>query len=286
MKKRLAPFLLCLALTVTLLPLAALADNGPKPSVRVTFQNMGEELCYGTLLSQKSSTGPAWAWSGKEGGIRDDSEGGHPIWEAFQTYDDPDGFFFLQWWWPCSGERPLEWSYYPPDTFKVLLYFPGTDTYRVSGVYERYAFHSYFAVDMSQSGPLVLEREGDYAGEGLSLLARLTVTLCVELAVALLFGLKGGRLLLTVAGVNGATQALLNAALNWAGYRMGGVELMRVYLLLEAGIFGTEGLCYWVQFPRLGGEEAKKRAWPYALAANLCSFLGGFLLARVMPFLS
>lgn len=286
MKKRLFSFLLCGVLAILPLVTPARADNGPKPSVRVTLQNMGPELCYGTLLSKESSTGPASAWSGKEGRVYDVMEGGRPIWEAFQTYSDPDGFYFLQWWWPCSSERPLKWSYYPPDTFKVLLYYPETDTYRVSGVYERYAFHSYFTADAAQPGPLVLEREGDYAGEGLSLLARLAVTLCVELGLALLFGLTGGRLLLTVTGVNIATQLLLNAALNWAGYRMGGVELMRAYLLLEVGVCGIEGLAYRLLFPRLGGEMAKRKAWSYALTANLCSFLGGFLLARMFPFLA
>lgn len=286
MRKRLLPFLLCLALTGALLPLAALADTGPKPSVRVSFENMGEELCYGTLLSKESSTGPASAWNGREENIYDEGEGGRPIWEAFQTYADPDGFYFLQWWWPCSPDRPLEWTYYPPKTFKVLLYYPETDTYRVSGVYERYAFHSYFTTDAAQSGSLVLEKEGDYVGEGLSLLARLVLTLCVELGVALLFGLRGRRLLLAVAGVNVATQIFLNAALSWVGYRMGGRDLMGAYLLLEAGIFAAEGLVYCLLFPRLGGEETKKRVWPYALTANLCSFLGGFLLARAFPLLA
>lgn len=286
MQKRLTSWALVLLLTATLLPVAALADSGPKPSVRVSFQNMEQGLCYGTLLSGTPSTGPASAWNGKEGGVYDSMEGGHPIWEAFQAYDDPDGFYFLQWWWPCASDRPLHWTYYPPKTFKVLLYYPETNTYQVSGVYERYAFHSYFTADLAQSGPLVLEREGDYAGEGLSLLARVAVTLCVELGVALLFGLKDGRLLLAVVGVNCATQALLNAALNWAGHQMGGMELMEAYLLLEAGVFGVEGLCYWVRFPRLGGETAKRKAWPYALAANLCSFLGGFLLARLLPILA
>lgn len=283
MRKRGASLLLCLALAVLLFPTAAYADSGPKPSVRVSFENMGEELCYGTLLSRESSTGPASAWFGKEGGVYDLMEGGHPIWEAFQTYEDPDGFYFLQRWWPCSPDRPLRWTYYPPKTFKVLLYYPETDTYRVSGVYERYAFHSDFTADLAQADPLVLEWEENYAGESLSLLARLAVTLLVELGLALLFGLRDGRLLLTVVGVNCATQVLLNAALSWAGHWMGGVELMGAYLLLEVGVLGIEGLCYWFQFPRLGIR--RERAVPYALAANLCSFLGGFLLARLLPLL-
>ena len=286
MKKRLFPLLLCLVLTAALLPLGAGADNGPKPSVRVTVQGMGPELCYGTLLSKENSTGPARAWDGTEERIYDKMEGGRPVWEAFQSYQDPDGYYFLQWWWPCSSDQPLHWTYDPPKTFKVLLYDPETNTYRVSGVYERYAFHSYFTADAAQPGPLVLKQEGDYAGEGLSLLARLVLTLCVELGLALLFGLKKPRLLLAVAGVNLLTQLFLNAALGWAGYRMGGAELMEAYLLLEAVIFAGEGLAYRTLFLRLDGEAAQKKAWPYALAANLSSFLGGLLLARLLPILA
>lgn len=283
MRRRGFSALLCLLLVLPLFSTAALADSGPKPSVRVRFENMGEGLCYGTLLSRESSTGPASAWSGKEGGVYDVMEGGHPIWEAFQAYEDPDGFYFLQWWWPCSPDRPLRWSYYPPKTFKVLLYFPETDTYRVSGVYERYAFHSDFTADLARADPLVLEWEEDYVGEGLSLLARLAVTLLVELGLALLFDLGSPRLLLSIAGVNVATQLFLNAALHRAGYHMGGADLMGFYLLLEAAIQAGEAGIYRALLPRLGAK--KERAIPYALTANLSSFLGGFLLAKLLPFL-
>ena len=33
----------------------ASADTGSKASVRINFENMGDELCYGTLLSKKQA---------------------------------------------------------------------------------------------------------------------------------------------------------------------------------------------------------------------------------------
>ncbi len=52
-----------------LLPLfcsiTASADTGPKPSVKVSFEGLSDELCYGTLLSASKSTGPASVWDGK-----------------------------------------------------------------------------------------------------------------------------------------------------------------------------------------------------------------------------
>lgn len=43
---------------------SAYADLGPKPSVVINFENMSDELCYGTLLSQQPSTGPSSVWDG------------------------------------------------------------------------------------------------------------------------------------------------------------------------------------------------------------------------------
>lgn len=33
--------------------ITARADSGPKPSVRIQFKNMGDDLCCGTLLSKE-----------------------------------------------------------------------------------------------------------------------------------------------------------------------------------------------------------------------------------------
>ena len=44
-------FTVIILVLTTLLSVAVNADMGPKASVRVNFENMGDELCYGTLLS-------------------------------------------------------------------------------------------------------------------------------------------------------------------------------------------------------------------------------------------
>ena len=43
--------LLCAVFIITNLSLTASADTGPKASVRILFENMGDELCYGTSVS-------------------------------------------------------------------------------------------------------------------------------------------------------------------------------------------------------------------------------------------
>ncbi len=55
--KKIICLLICTLFISTLLPITASADTGPKASVRITFENMGDELCYGTLLSKNPSIG-------------------------------------------------------------------------------------------------------------------------------------------------------------------------------------------------------------------------------------
>ena len=63
MKRRLFCGSILALLLVCLLPLWAAADTGPKPSITVTPEGFGEDVCYLTLLSQTETTGP---WSKQE----------------------------------------------------------------------------------------------------------------------------------------------------------------------------------------------------------------------------
>lgn len=104
---------------------------GPKPSITVTPEGFGEDACYLTLLSQTETTGP-WSKHESFAASKDfygDPEADEAIWTAFNDYEDADGFYFLG----CYGEvtggevtggQVFCWSYYPPDTFKILAYFP------------------------------------------------------------------------------------------------------------------------------------------------------------------
>lgn len=124
MKKRKALLLIAAFMIVsTLMTVTVFADTGPKPSVHVSFENMGGEPCYATLLSKTASTGPFYVWDGNEEHI-DLSYGfiTEDVWRAFVEYDDPDGYFFLQRAvWKVSVSKDLTWGYYPPESFKILL---------------------------------------------------------------------------------------------------------------------------------------------------------------------
>lgn len=312
-------------------PIKASADTGPKPSVSVTFENMGDELCYGTLLSKTPSTGPAEAWDGTEDGKYFFNGADETVWRAFVEYKDPDGFYFLQWFWRADEKKTLNWRYYPPQTFKILLYYPDRATksgaadnsaggatrdsettaasgaFCVSDVLERYAFHSYYFVDMRnvQSETIgtiakISATQGyDYSAEILGFFVRFIITLGVETLLALAFGLRTKRAFLTVLAANGATQVALNILLNVQMHFNNVYGVLPLYFFAELFVFVAEAALYCFIFGKRknGGENgsadenggkaaiaySKKRLILYAFTANLVSFCIGLPLAILLP---
>ena len=309
----------------------ASADTGPKPSVRVTFENMGDELCYGTLLSKTPSTGPAHAWDGTEDGKYIHEGADEAVWRAFTEFKDEDGFYFLQWFWRADENKALNWAYYPPQTFKILLYYPDRATksgaadnsagastrdsettaasgaFCVSDVLKRYAFHSYYFVDMRnvQSETIgtiakISATQGyDYSAEILGFFVRFIITLGVETLLALAFGLRTKRAFLTVLAANGATQVALNILLNVQLHFNNVYGVFPLYFFAELFVFVAEAALYCLILGKRknGGENgsadenggkaaiaySKKRLILYAFTANLISFCIGLPLAILLP---
>lgn len=282
MRRKALVYFICTVLLTALLAVTVYADIGPKASVQITFENMGEEECWGTLLSDKRSNGPQAMWDGTEEDMYlGDLE--YDIWEAFAEYkDSADGYCFLQLAWQVSETKELAWTYMPPSSFKILLYYPESGTFKVSGIYERYAFDTYYSVDMSGAETLLTaERAYDHTWEMISLLCRIVLTVLIELGVALLFGLRSRKQLVTVMWVNSATQILLNVLLNVINYRSGSLAFTFYYIVFELAVFIIEGVLYGFLL-ELEPDE-KTRAWGYSFAANALSFIAGLLLAHIIP---
>ena len=286
MKRKLSQLIIVFLCMVMLFPIGVNADTGPKPSVRIKFENMGDELCYGTLLAKEESTGPASAWDGKEENIylsfvdRD-------IWEAFVNYEDSDGYYFLQWAWLVSDTKELSWTYYPPNEFKVLLYYPETNTFVVSDICKRYAFDTYYSVDMdgvdigsikydeSLSGNqrLDMHKSYEFKNEVKALGCRILITVIVEILIGLLFKFRNKELLYILL-INVITQIILNVSLNiYTGFGS-----YFVYLLLELLVFIIETIFYCLMF-----KKKKGYCVLYALVANVSSFVIGLYLANLFP---
>lgn len=285
MMRKLVSVMICLVLFFSL-PVTAKADMGPKPSVRITFTGIQGETYYGTLLSERSSTGPSSAWDGWEDYPDWEPEDERVIWEKFIAYKDTDGYYFLQEWWDCSESNELNWTYYPPNPFKILLYFPETDTFYVSPIYERYAFDSYFMVDLSDydTSPITAEKSYDYTWELTSLAARIVLTIALELGIALFFGYREKKALAFLAIVNIITQVTLNVALNIINYVSGSMGFTFAFICMEIVVFAIEAIAYKSLLQRFStAEQEKRRGVSYALVANAASFAIGLWLAHLIP---
>ena len=286
MTRRWFLLLLCITLVVAW-PTAALADIGPKASVRIQFTGAGDREYYGTLLSQTSSTGPASAWDGTPRDARSSpGDAEYHIWEAFVGYEDEDGFWFLQEWWDCSQTQQLNWTYHPPSPFKILLYFPDDGSFAVSPIYERYAFDSYFTADLSglSSGSFSAVPSYDYTWELISLAARICLTILLELAAAWLLGYREAPVLRLLALANILTQIGLNVLLNIVNYTSGSLTFTLTYILLEPAVFLAEAILYAILIPRFSAlPQRRGKAVLYALLANAVSFASGLWLAHIIP---
>lgn len=285
MLRKVLSLLICLILVLNL-PVTAKADIGPKPSVRITFTGIKGETYYGTLLSERRSTGPATAWDGYEEYRDWNPESEKSIWEKFIAYEDTDGYYFLQEWWDCSETNQLNWTYYPPTPFKILLYFPETDSFYVSDIYERYAFDSYFSVDLSEysTSPITARQSYDYTWEVISLVARIVLTIALELAIALLFGYREKKALAFLTIVNVITQVTLNIALNIINYVSGSMGFTLALICMEIVMFAIEAIAYKSLLQRFStAEQEKRRGVSYALVANTASFATGLWLAHLIP---
>ena len=196
MRRRLFCGSILALLLVCLLPLWAAADTGPKPSITVTPEGFGEDACYLTLLSQTETTGP-WSKHESFAASKDfygDPEADEAIWTAFNDYEDADGFYFLGCYGEVTGGQVFCWSYYPPDTFKILAYFPDSGTFAVGPVTERKEFSARYTVSPSETGEtLLIERARNQEAENKSFVGRLVLTLALELAVAVVFSASSTR---------------------------------------------------------------------------------------------
>lgn len=295
--KTLFAILLCVITMISCFTLHVHADIGPKPSVRVNFENLGDELCYGTLLSQRESTGPQSVWDGNEEHIYNydlDIE----IWRKFATYKDTDGYYFLQIGWQVNETKQIAWTYYPPYSFKILLYFPESDTFAVSGICERYAFDTYYTVDMDgfDIGSVELDKEQStderidayrsyqWQGEILSLIARILITIAIEMVVAIVFGFRKKEQLIILGIANTVTQVILNVLLNVINYNSGQYAFVFYYVLFEIIVFALEAALYCKLLNKYSEMPKKKIFYiGYAFVANAVSFAAGLCVAQLIP---
>lgn len=282
MKKRMLCWLLALALMVPVLGFHAAADMGPKPSTHITVHPGAGERVVLTLLAEAENDGPHWPVKAGEDPAnwqaKNDIE--REAWYAFRDHTDPDGFHF----WGEVFDGVVNWNYYPPERFKIAVYYPDYDVMLVSEeVYERYAFASSYRLNLPALGEqprsgtldMILREETDLWEETAGFLFRVALTVAIELALAGLAGLRSGKGQKLILRTNLVTQVILNALL-WIWYFFDGpMSAMGRLLLAELVVLLTEGAVY---LRALSGEHGRLRVALYTMAANLASAALGLLL--------
>lgn len=257
----------------------AKADMGPKPSVVLNFTGLDNQTYYVTLLSKTSYSGPH--------SIEPSYQPSHEIEiaEKFRNYQDIDGYFFLNYLKECSNNSSFTWGYYPPNDFKILIYFPETDTFKVSELsYQAYAFNSYYKVDMTQEMNIikdnVIAQDYNYSKEIINLILRIILTIIIEIAIAFLFMYRKKQFLKIIIITNIITQVALNIVINFINYSQGLFGVLFLLIPLELAIFAIEAVVYYVYFNKLEINKTKFKAKPvlYAFVANFASFVTGLLI--------
>lgn len=295
MRRKILFFLLCLVLLTFQLTIPVKADMGPKPSVVINFTGLTGERYYVTLLSETASTGPHSSYDSSHIKRIMENDADNAIWEKFEFYQDKDGFYFLQYFEDCSEDSEFTWGYYPPERFKILLYFPEENKFVGSEeIYERYAFDSYYSVDCNNMdirsviriAPLEAERSYDYTWEIISLILRIIATIIIELWIALLFGYRRKKQLFIIIVINILTQTMLNVILNLINYKGGSQAFEFHYIWMELLIFVMEACAYSILLPRYlykGKPLTAASISMYAFTANTASYIVGLLLAYLIP---
>ena len=177
------------------------------------------------------------------------------------------------------------WSYYPPDTFKALAYFPDSGTFAVGPVTERKEFSAHYTMSLSEQGDtLVMEHEQDAAENNIAFVERLSLTLVIELVLAVMFCFRTKAQILTIVCMNLITQVGLNQAITYLFPLVSSRWYWPGLLVLEVLIFLVEGAVYARLLPRWKKDPAAVcHPWGYELAANVASFGVGLILARLIP---
>ena len=265
----------------------AFADFGPKPSVVVEFENAGDQEYYVTLVAKEDKLGGPYSRVTAEDQPETDDIA---IWNRLVAYEDPDGMVFAGNVQKLTGDGAYVWGYYPPSEFRVLIYFPDTDSFvESSEILEQYAFDSYYQMDFNDLpenwndavAAIPVTRKYNLLWQITAFLLRLAVTVAVECLLAVLFGFKGKRQMLLVLAVNCATQLAMNLLILDESVGLFVFYVLQ-YALIEVGVILAEGLVYCLALPKLATPEQNRNIHPIAFAffGNVASFSLGFLLSN------
>lgn len=254
----------------------ASADIGSRVTTEVRFRGLKGKKVYATLLSYFRGVGPNKAWDGTE---KPKYGGNKEIWKRFVNYKDHHGFSFLQKFWECSEDKPLSWYPYPPRMFKLLLYDPETDTFRVSESKLIFGFNNSYTAEVGEDGRLSLKLNVLTRKNTEALFIRLIVVLVVEIFIAMLYGLRERKAILVILLTNVVMQTIFHFWLCYYYYdgifRVGMKELYITSQLVMATIKFV--IYYFLLRDDEDTARTMEKMLAFTLNANLASYILGFI---------
>lgn len=280
---------LCAVIVVLSIPMHASAFQ-LAPSVQITLDSLGDEPCYATILESTYDTVSSNQESSANN-VDNETEGDsgtleYDIRKAFADYVDEDGFFYQNYYKVVeAGEVMCNCIW---DDFKLLLYFPESDTMAVSNICSRYAMESRYTIDMDgvqippENGSSVVKltayRSYGYLLPTIKLLARVLIAVIIEMLIAVLFGYTRKKQILLLVGVNTFALLVLNLLISRTIYYGGFYEAVTVleYSSLEVVVTVIEAVIFGIFLNRLGKPNKVGTSWRlpvvYTLVSNVTSY--------------
>lgn len=253
--------------------LPVFADMGPKPSVHIDVE-CDEDVYYMTLLTERSKYGPYKDYTNEISASED-----QPIVVKFKEYARHDEFYLTGDIDQLNKNDVYSWTYIAPETFKILVYLPSSDSFLCSEAMSRYAYQStYELVIHAEEGTMELSQNYDYSGLIVSFLFCLSMTLLIEIMIGLFFGFKDKKELKIIFVVNSMTQVLLHAFVHFTLYQRDNFTAAFYYFFAEIIVFVLESIVYHRAF------SGKKHPVLYAFVSNLLSFITGVFLVFLAGF--
>lgn len=294
-------FALFLATATVTSPINAHADFGPKPTTIVKIEGMEAVDSYYVAPLAKNDFGPSQVVTSID--QLDEHDTPTATDEKMLTYTDVDGYLYTTMrYYECEGNQTVRWGYYPPNPFKVLFYIPGSEAFVATPALERTTFDSYFTLRLSGEDYLALAPNSVTVIEEASIsnvyhvvpqifgiIARMLITLMIELGIAWLFKYRSKKQLLAILLANVVTQLGLNIGLNlFYLFNGGGFVYWIIFFAMELVVFIAEAVFYKIFFTLKEEKDPLnyRAQWAvvYALAANALSMSIGILLSYFWSF--
>lgn len=283
--------LLTAVLTAVVMSVSVSANAARLPDISITFKNAGSERVYAAIFVEYSKdyyyiyeTYFKPPYTGAEGGETENA--------AFENYNDSDGYYYTGRCYCVNPEYGLNEIYidHVACGFKVVLYRPDRGSFSESNILHKYAVNNNFVADLAKTGEYAdVQIDYDYLWAVISLICRMIFTIGIELLLALAFGYKDKRHLIPILITNIITQLLINAGMNYVDFfEIGGylsaweaLSVIIIFSFWELIVFAAEAVIYRILFYKK--DNGYGHPVLYAFAANSTSFVGGLLLAFILP---